>query len=422
MAENFFDSYLKYTEGGEVPTTFHRWSAIVGIAALLERNCCVEFGHTEIYPNIYSMLIGSAGTRKSSAIKLMKKLLIKSGYQTIAAERTSKEKFLHDLSKHEDENEDVLEANLFQHNDRESSAVTPMFIAADEANDFFGINNMDFLSILGSLWDWEGKYENRIKSGSSDWIPNPTISILSGNTATGFSLAFPSSILGQGFFSRLLIVYGEPNGRRVTIPRRPSDEETAHIVGLLQAIRMQSVGVYSFRGGDKGAAFLLFDKIYQEYVAIDDPKFESYSNRRIIHLLKLCLVVAAARMEKDITETSVIQANTYLAYIEKLMPKALGEFGKAKSADVAHKVMSYIYGAESIVQMKDIWKQVDGELDRPDDLQQIIRKLLFADKIQTVNGGFLPIRKQIAELDTDEANGMISFKTFLTSEELGVKT
>src|SRR5947209_1500310 len=105
MAENFFDSYLSYTEGGEVPTTFHRWSAVVGIAALLERNCCVEFGHTEIYPNIYSMLIGSAGTRKSSAIKLMKKLLIKSGYQTIAAERTSKEKFLHDLSKHEDENE-----------------------------------------------------------------------------------------------------------------------------------------------------------------------------------------------------------------------------------------------------------------------------------------------------------------------------
>lgn len=421
MAENFFDSYLSYTEGGEVPTTFHRWSAIVGIAALLERNCCVEFGHTEIYPNIYSMLIGSAGTRKSSAIKLMKKLLIKSGYQTIAAERTSKEKFLHDLSKHEDENEDLLEANLFNTNDRESSAVTPMFIAADEANDFFGINNMDFLSILGSLWDWEGKYENRIKSGSSDWIPNPTISILSGNTATGFSLAFPSSILGQGFFSRLLIVYGEPNGRRVTIPRRPSDEETAHIVGLLQAIRMSTTGVMSFRGGYTGSAYLLFDKIYQEYVAIDDPKFESYSNRRIIHLLKLCITVAASRLEKDISETTVIQANTYLSYIEKLMPKALGEFGKAKSADVAHKVMSYIYGADSIVNMKDIWKQVDGELEKAEDLQQIIRKLLFADKIQAVGHGFLPVRKQIAEID-DEASGMISFKTFLTSEELGVKT
>lgn len=421
MTENFFDSYLHYTAGGEVPTTFNRWSAIVGIAALLERNCCVEFGHTEIYPNIYSMLIGSAGTRKSSAIKLMKKLLIKSGYQTIAAERTSKEKFLHDLSKHEDENEDVLEANLFNSNDRESSAVTPMFIAADEANDFFGINNMDFLSILGSLWDWEGKYENRIKSGSSDWIPNPTISILSGNTATGFSLAFPSSILGQGFFSRLLIVYGEPNGRRVTIPRRPSDEETAHIIGLLQAIRMQCTGIYSFRGGDKGSAFLLFDKIYQEYVAIDDPKFESYSNRRIIHLLKLCLVVAASRLEKDITETSVIQANTYLSYIEKLMPKALGEFGKARSADVTHKVMSYVYGSDGIVNMKDIWKQVEGDLEKPDELQQIIRKLLFADKIQSAGHGFLPVRKMISEVD-DEASGLISFKTFLTTEELGVKT
>ncbi len=414
--EDFFSHYLHYTEGGEVPTCFNRWSAIVGIAAMLERNACIEFGHTEIYPNIYSMLIGSAGTRKSSAIKLIKKLMIASGYSSIAAERTSKEKFLHDLSRKHDAGEDVLEMNLFQ-NSTESDTVTPMFIAADEANDFFGINNVDFLSILGSLWDWNGKYENRIKTGTSDWIPNPTISILSGNTPTGFSTAFPSSIVGQGFFSRLLIVYGEPNGKRITIPRRPAVEETSHIIGLLQAIRTNSVGVYGYSGN----AFSLLDKIYQTYIPIDDPKFESYSNRRIIHLLKLCIVVAAARLERHITETTVVQANTYLSYIEALMPKALGEFGKAKSADVTHKVIAYVYGAAGVVTLKDIWKQVNSELEKVADLGVIVSKLIFADKIQSVAGGFLPVRKMIAEID-DASEGLISYKDFLTTEELGVKT
>ena len=416
MSHDFFDSYLQYTSGGEVPVTFHRWSAIVGISALLERNCCIEFGHTEIYPNIYSMLIGSAGTRKSSAIKLMKKLMVAAGYTTIASERTSKEKFLHDLANRTGTTStDALDQSLFGAQE-ESASATPMFIGADEANDFFGIGNVEFLSILGSLWDYEGTYENRIKSGTSDRIPNPTISILSGNTPTGFSQAFPSSILGQGFFSRLLIIYGEPNGKRITIPRRPSIEETSGIVHLLQAIRMQSTGVY---GWDR-MAFTLFDKIYQTYKRIEDPKFESYSNRRFTHLLKLCLVVSAARLDKTITERAVIQANTYLTYIETLMPKALGEFGKSKTSDVAHKVLEYIYSAPGIVSMKDIWKQVNGELETPADLAKIVQKLLFAEKIQTVATGYLPVRKMI--VDVDHANGLTDFKTFLTDEELGVKS
>lgn len=413
--EDFFSHYLQYTAGGEVPTCFHRWSAIVGIAAMLERNVCIEFGHTEIYPNIYSMLIGSAGTRKSSAIKLIKKLMIAAGYTTIAAERTSKEKFMHDLSRQSESGTDILDENLFGKSN-DSSDVTPMFIAADEANDFFGVNNVDFLSILGSLWDWNGKYENRIKTGSSDWIPNPTISILSGNTPTGFSTAFPSSIVGQGFFSRLLIIYGEPNGKRITIPRRPDSGETNEIIRLLQAIKMSSSGVYGY----SGQAFSLLDKIYQTYTPIDDPKFESYSNRRIVHLLKLCLVVAAARLEKSISEISVIQANTYLTYIEALMPKALGQFGKAKSADVVHKVLEYIYASTMPVSMKEIWKQVSNELEKPSELGAIIQKLIYADKIQSLPQGFLPNRKPISEIELTN-NGLVSYKDFLTDEELGVK-
>jgi len=417
MSEDFFSHYLSYTSGGEVPVCFNRWSSIVGIAALLERNAWVEFGHQDIYPNMYTMLIGNAGTRKSSAIRLMKKLLIQAGYTTIAAERTSKEKYLHDLAKQTaPEESDVLDSNLFgDAAEMNMHACTPNLIAADEANDFFGVNNVDFLSMLGSMWDWQGKYENRIKTGTSDWIPNPTITVLSGNTPSNFARAFPSEIIGQGFFSRLLLIYGEPNGKRITIPRRPDSSETSHIVGLLQAIRTNSTGAYQFRPG----AYSLFDAIYQTYVPIDDPKFESYSNRRTIHLLKLCLVIAAARLEKDISETTVIQANTYLTYIERLMPKALGEFGKAKSADVAHKVVSYIYEAEGVVTLKDIWKQVQSELEKPDELGAILRKLLFADKIQAVGAGFLPVRTLIVE-KKEEPDGLVSFRDFLTSEELDV--
>jgi hypothetical protein len=166
VSQDFFQSYLEYTSGGEVPVCFHRWAALVGIGTILERNVHTRFGEGYIYPNMYTMLIGSAGTKKSTAIRRIKKLLIRAGYTHIAAERTSKEKYLADLSGQNDGisgEQDLLDKNIFGTMD--DSTVTPNLIAADEANDFFGIGNLEFLSVLGSLWDWEGKYENRIKTG-----------------------------------------------------------------------------------------------------------------------------------------------------------------------------------------------------------------------------------------------------------------
>ena len=98
QTEDFFSHYLGYTKDSEVPTFFHRWSAIAGIGAYLGRNYYFNHGHFNIYPNTYCMLIGNPGTRKSTAIKVMKKILKLANYDTIAANKTSKEKFMMDLA------------------------------------------------------------------------------------------------------------------------------------------------------------------------------------------------------------------------------------------------------------------------------------------------------------------------------------
>jgi hypothetical protein len=417
VSQDFFGEYLKYTAGGEVPICFHRWSAIVGVATILERNVHLRFGHGHIYPNMYTMLIGTAGTKKSTAIKLIKKLLIKAGYTHIAAERSSKEKYLADLSAQHDgsDSDDILDQNIFGASANDT-LITPNFIAADEANDFFGIGNLEFLSVLGSLWDWEGKYENRIKTGKSDFIPNPTISILSGNTPTGFATGFPSSIFGQGFFSRLLLVYAEPTGDRITFPRSPTTEETELIVRLLQQIKSVSYGMIEFTP----TALNLVDKIYQSQKVHEDSRFDSYTNRRLTHLLKLCLIVACARMEKTISETSVVQANTYLRYIERLMPKALGEFGKARNSDITHRVLGIIEQKFPIA-VRDIFREVSGELEKPSDLSIIIQKLIMSDKIQNTAGGLFLPKKSAEDLISEEREGFVDFNGFLTAQELSVR-
>jgi hypothetical protein len=358
-------NYLNYSKQytGEVPIHYARWAYIVGLGALLGRQYYLPFGFTSIYPNIYAMLIGSPGTRKGTAIKEIQRHLKRAGYYKFAAERTSKEKFLLDMAAdefHPENGEDILDKNLFGNlNGANSLPDSEVFIAIDEFNDFIGPGNIEFMSMLGNLWNYEGVYENKVKSGKSTAISNPTISILGGNTPTGFRNCFPVDIIGQGFLSRLILIYGEPNGKRITIPPTPTTTTLAAFSDGFKNIKSK---IYGPARIDREAEQLI-DRIYKANVSVDDFRFESYSNRRLDQLLKLCLILSASRLSSTITLHDVVYANTILTHTEHFMPKALGEFGRARNSDVTHKVMQIVYSAPGVTEFKDIWKQVHSDLE-----------------------------------------------------------
>lgn len=411
--QDFFDLYLQYTHDTEATATFHRWSAIVGIGAYLERNVWIQHGASHIYPNHYAMLLGESGSRKSAAIKGFVRILKAAGYKTLAAEKTSKEKFSQDLAAQSSPSED--EDALWEGVD--DTAITPILIANDEANDFFGINNIEFLSLLGSWWDYNGTYEVKYKTSKSDSIPNPTPSILVGNTPTNFSLAFPPTIIGQGFFSRILLVHGERTRGKITWPTPPPADATAAVVQSLQQIKSIAVGQYN----PTPQARRLADHIYKQVDNVTDERFVSYFNRRFTHLLKLSLVVAAAKLEREITESTMVQANTYLTYIQNLMPKALGEYGRSSDSAVVQKIMNIVTRSTTPVTLKEIAKQTTNDVQSMVALRQIIEKLIHADKVTWSGNGLVPVHQELLEQLTREEAKYTDFNQYLTPEELGVK-
>lgn len=357
---------------------------------------------------MYTMLIGSPGTKKSSAIKIGAKLLEKAGYTNFAAKKTRQEKFLADLADFsviQDPDaysgSDILDQNIFgdgvEDIDRkENYAHKPpseCFVAADEFNNFIGLGNTDFISILGELWDYEGVYDYKLKNSKSIFIPNPTVTILGGNTPTGFAQAFPADTIGQGFFSRLLLIYGEPSGVKFTFPPPPDIELQEKLIAHLHYVKDKVKGEVTMTP----EATDLLDKIYIQWEGIEDLRFEHYANRRLTHLLKLCIVIAASNISTQITYTDVVHANTLLTFTEQLMPKALGEFGRARNAEVAHKVMAAIDNATVPIPLQGIWKIVHNDLDNRESLANIIGNLQAAEKIQYIDldgaSGYLPIKK-----------------------------
>ena len=365
------------------------------------------------------MLIGSPGTKKSSAIKIGAKLLKQAGYNTFAAKKTRQEKFLLDMAEQSERlagdvnGSDILDQNLWGDDPNDISSIegrppAEIFVAADEFNNFIGLGNTDFISILGELWDHEGVYDYKLKNSKSVYIPDPTVSILGGNTPTGFAQAFPTESIGQGFFSRILLIYGEPSGVKHTFPPPPDIELQEEIIGLLHHIKQELIGEIKISPTAKD----LIHTIYHTWADLDDIRFEHYSNRRLTHLLKLCLVVAASRVANEIGEQDVIYANTLLTFTEQLMPKALGEFGKAKNSAITHKVMTAIDATVMPMTIQNIWKLVHQDLDNRNQLIEILGGLQVADKIQAAGKGYLP-KKKVRE---EGIEGAVDW-TLLTNEE-----
>jgi energy-coupling factor transporter ATP-binding protein EcfA2 len=399
---DFFDEYFAYTASTEPPRLYHRWCAISGIATLIGRNLVLPHGHFKIYPNQYIMLIGGSGARKSTAIKLMRGLLKETGYDTIAAEKTSKEKFLLDLQdglfgdeSHDSEVLDGSSNTLWQDN----SVVRECLIAADEFNDFVGNGNIDFLSLLGSLWDYEGIYKARVKNSKSVAIPSPTINLLAGNTPDRLAAAIPIDAIGQGFTSRILLVYGERSDKRFAFPPAPSDDAKKEILAKLAEIQSICRGVATI----EPEAESLLTKLYQTWQPLEDSRFSFYSTRRFGHLLKLCIIFAAARRSVCISKRDVIYTNTVLTLTESFMPRAFGEFGRAKNSSTANKVLEYLLANDDRPRtITDIFKSVSSDIEKIQDLTTILVNLDKGGKIQNVKGlGWLPKRTAVIGENTE---------------------
>lgn len=435
---HLLEHYLHYVEQSEPPYIYHRWTALSMIGALLGRKVFIQFGHKKIYPNLYAMMIGEPGSRKSTAINIGKETLKLTGYDHFAASKTSKERFLLDF---EGVPEDEYNGARPKRTNRKSttdiadyselsesifgsgegiSEPKECFVCADEFNEFIGIRNIEFISLLGTLWDWDDStkpFESRIKTGRSARIYQPTLSILGGNTHENFNTAFPPEILGQGFFSRLLLIYGEKSGRKFTIPPKPTEEATASIVAHFASLQaLQGEVVIDAQASSQ------LDIIYRSWMDLPDSRFLSYSNRRFTHFLKLCISVAASRNSRtasgqlSITCGVIEESNTYLTAAEILMPKALGEFGRGRHSATINKIIEVLKNKDEPMTTQSLWKEVRRDLNKLTELVDILNGMVSGNSIFHITGRGYMIAAQKAreyefvnwELLTEEERSMLA--------------
>jgi hypothetical protein len=409
-AVSAFDTYLQLVELTESPLIYHRWCFISAIGTLLGRNVWLPFGESKIFPHQYILLIGPPGARKSESIKQIKKLMVAAGYESFAADKSSKEQFLSDFNfgfdkifrgidpkskNNPDDIGDLLDQATLG---PDRNKVSEVFIGAGELQSFLGTGNSDFIVLLTDLWDAKDKHTDRVKNSDSVYIPNPTVNLLGGATSSNFARIFTENIASQGMLSRLVLVYGRGQRMRLTIPPPLDSQGKELIIDLFKEIRMRMHGPMRLTDD----AYKAMDYIYQRWADLPDARLATYSGRRQDHLIKLMMICAVVDFRMEITEADVILANTILTYTELYMPQALGEFGKARNAEQSQIVLQIINDGELVggLTARVLFQGCSQSVECMNDLVNILLKLTSANKIKSVEGVggtpvFLPIKKKI---------------------------
>jgi hypothetical protein len=333
----------EFCKDTEIPSIFALWSAISTISAALGRDCFINQGHFNVYPNTYIVLVaGSAKCRKSTSINMAYRFIdgITPKIKMLSQKMTP-EALIGSLAGQMggEEGSTIITAHA------EGIAVVDELATMIDSNAF----KSGMIPILTKLYDCEDfTYETRGR-GLED-IANPCLSILGGSTLHWIKESIPLVAIGGGFTSRVVFVYRDQVEKLIPWPSKndTNDKLKADIVHDLNLVAKLR-GPFAFDAAAK--------KFYsEEYIHfINNSKFynnknlSGYAGRRHIIILKLSMAVSASeRDERLVTEADVKLAVSILANAEETMPSVLAQISSEPIGDVCEEVLSIIKHRKSI--------------------------------------------------------------------------
>lgn len=334
---NWIAGFLEYMDNTEPPESYKIWVAVSVIAACLERKCSLPWMLDSIYPNLYIVLVGPAGrTRKGTAMGPGLSLLQETGVQ-LAAEATTREALIRRLKKASSNEVNVSQGRI-------EAMHSSLTVFSKELTVFLGYGNDQLMSDLcdwfdcGSTWTYETKTQG-IENITGVWV-----NLIGATTPEILAQALPTTnAIGGGLASRIIFVYEDRKGKIVPQPAVTPAQRALRelLIDDLNHIRMLSG---EFRTTSEFTeCWVEWYVNSEENPPFDDSRLAGYCSRRQIHLLKLCMVLNAARTDDMlISHNDFNQARVLLEETEKNMPKAFAGVGKSPLAEVTNRVLATI--------------------------------------------------------------------------------
>lgn len=383
---SLLDDYKIVTQNNESPPIYHLFSGLVALSALVSGKVWLDLGLFSIRPNIYVILTGSPGVKKTTAMAVAKRLLREIGDSIpLSAECQTKESLT--LSMASKARPCTLTPGKvpkrFEPLDQENSKFLycPMTVCVTELSQFVGGSNAaHMLDFLTTIYD-EESYKNETKGKGVDILPMPYLTLLGCTVPDWITAKLKEDVITGGFSRRAIFVYSDHTDQRVPIPFvTPEMDQAWHRVVVRARKISELKGPFDWGKGAQD----FYCKWYINLRRPDDPLLDGWFNSVHIQMLKLAMLISASEWEggQHFIEIHHMEASLgLLDLIEKNIPRVFKGVGRNELFGISNKVLEMLRLApgkalpERLVK-KDLFREANI-----DEITKIVQHLVQSGQV-----------------------------------------
>lgn len=287
---------------------------------------------SRVYANMYILLVAPPGVGKTVAIRPVVDLWRKTKKLKVAPDDITKAAFIDHITK-SGQNHALSPTELLTYHSLQ--------VGADELGVLMPAHDLSFMSTLNALYDNRDSFTESRRGRDGDLIiENPQVSMLAGTQPDFLAGLLPPEAWGMGFMSRMIMVYAGRSPKPKLFGKRIRADTTALSEDLKTVCELN--GEMEFTPGAEETLVSWY-----ETGMLPEPehtKLKHYVPRRILNILKLCIISAAARNNKmQIEDIDVIRARDWLLEVEALMPDVFKDMGGHADGETIKDMHSWMW-------------------------------------------------------------------------------
>lgn len=232
---NFIEDYMFYNSSNEVPPPYTLWGALSALSAIIGRKVWIDFEYFQIYPNLYVILLGEPGNRKTTAMYIAKGLIRELMDIPFSADCQTKESITGEMVNY------VRSVDLPGAD--KPLIYTPISMFITELSQFIEVDPARMIDFLTTVYD-APFYDRKTRNKGQDIIVGPYVTLLGCTTPSWITSYLRQDIISGGFSRRCLFVLefqDDDKGRRRPFPKIEAPQHEAWARCLQSAQKLMKV-------------------------------------------------------------------------------------------------------------------------------------------------------------------------------------
>lgn len=292
---NWLEAFEAWTlPRSEVAVEFIRWTAVWTIAAALRRRVYIPkeagLGSWTCYPYLYVMFVAPPGYRKTTTVSYAIELLEKVPNFPLPPTLITLTGLVDDIK---------------------NAPQSSIYLTMEEFGDLIIKGGKEMYEFLTSMYDGKKALRQKTMLRGLESAEKPTINLLAGTTPEWISDNIPRSLLGGGFASRVIWVYGDKlRQRRLYYTKdellclslqQPLQSDLNHIAGLEGEIKLPEDSKHFMENW--------YQELEQRYKGF---KYPGYLNRKHVLAHKIAIICKLAYSDELVLDIEDFQNAIYM--------------------------------------------------------------------------------------------------------------